>query len=310
LGVVAEEGGDKVGDSEEKVVDSLNRMRALAMVVEPDLKLPPLIAEKEVEMIKASVKKVMGQDNTWLNPTHTFNLDREAYQLLVGTEYSPLTSEKEPHDKFYLILDPTHVSDYEEDLICPIIKVKREKDYVRMDCFAFTCKGGKYQPQFVTCYKKEGETFKDVEKTHTQAVDIDTWERLSSDAQDLHMTTQTTMCRIVGNFLNLLASKEVELVEHMVTPEMECEAMQRGRPLPKPYTDLRLGGRLRVYIDDAKRHQGGRLSHAFWVRGFWRRLTSEHWVYKRGLIIWVHPHIRGIGEASPKEYHVRSGVGV
>jgi hypothetical protein len=296
---------------ESEVMASFNRLNRMAHAM--GLKMPPKIPEEEVKSIKEHTEKVLLQGDTWMDPLQRFYFDRDTYNILVSTKYEPLTPEKSPYPKYLIALESGGVSDFEGDIICPLIRVEEVSDGdVKVSAYCFTCKGGAYVSGFITFWRRKGETFKQARerlKTRDVLSGLTLKPRNDERANKFEKVATAYLCNIVGNLLNLLASREVEIVEHKVTPEMECEAMERGRPLPKPYTDLKLGGKLKVYIDEARKHHGGRLDHAFWVRGFWKRLVSEHWVNKRGQIVWVHPHVRGTGVAAAKEYHVHQGGG-
>lgn len=106
------------------------------------------------------------------------------------------------------------------------------------------------------------------------------------------------------NFLNFMNNPEVEYVEHIRSAKNRERRAKTGKPIiPSSFT-IRVSGKLREYIDEARRGEGWTYGYRFWVRGHFRDLKSERYINKKR--IWILPFIKGKGVLVEKSYKVIS----
>ena len=113
----------------------------------------------------------------------------------------------------------------------------------------------------------------------------------------------------VAAWAAMVNDPEVIVVESMKGPNarIRFERDHKVKP-PASCRAIRLTGELRRYVQvqrsawEAGEKTGKR---AHWVRGHVRRLTSERYTNKRGLTLWIPPHVRGTGAIVRNAYEVK-----
>ncbi len=119
--------------------------------------------------------------------------------------------------------------------------------------------------------------------------------------------SENLMVKFVGNFINLINSRDVELITFERSEEQNIKRMRRGKlPIPQT-THIRLIGKIKEYVNKLKSSGEINYSHSFWVRGHWRTLRNENrYGDKAGTMIWITPYIKGDGKLIKKIYDVES----
>lgn len=123
--------------------------------------------------------------------------------------------------------------------------------------------------------------------------------------------SEKQMTRFVGNFINLMNSRDIELITVERSKEQNTKRTRRGKlPIP-PTTHIRLTGKIKEYVNQLNSSGHINYSHSFWVRGHWRTLRNED-RYKDnvGTMIWIVPYIKGKGNLIKKEYDVEGMAGL
>ena len=109
---------------------------------------------------------------------------------------------------------------------------------------------------------------------------------------------------IIPNFLDFLNNPEVELITVERTKEQNEKRIKRGKqPIPTIH-NIRVSGKLKIYLDHINSNPNLKYSHRFDVRGHWRMLRSDRWGKHKGTKIWIPPYIKGDGLYVKKNYEV------
>lgn len=105
------------------------------------------------------------------------------------------------------------------------------------------------------------------------------------------------------NLVDFLNHPDVEYKVHKHDENVNAKRQARGKPRIPPQILIRVTGKTQRYLDAVK-SMGARAkcSHAFWVRGHFRHLTSDRYKNKKGVTIWVAPFIKGDQELIKKAY--------
>ena len=110
---------------------------------------------------------------------------------------------------------------------------------------------------------------------------------------------------IFKNFINLLDNPEIELITTERSKEQNLKRIKRGKvPLPTIH-NIKITGKLKIYLDKLKSNPDFNYTHRFDVRGHWRTLRSDKWKYKKGTKIWIANYIKGEGIYIKKNYEVK-----
>ena len=110
----------------------------------------------------------------------------------------------------------------------------------------------------------------------------------------------------ICNFLDFINNPEVELITVERTKEQNLKRIKRGkRPIPT-IKNIRVSGKLKIYLDHINSNPDFKYTHIFDVRGHWRMLRSDKWKKSKGTKIWIPPYIKGKGIYVKKNYEVES----
>lgn len=114
--------------------------------------------------------------------------------------------------------------------------------------------------------------------------------------------------RLIFNFILFLRQPDVKTIEIVKSEKNILRKLKRGK-IPEPNKVLiKLGGKIKQYIDRVKSMGEFHYSHSFWVRGHWRMLRAERYCEKIGTRRWIAPFIKGEGMLVPKTYEVKESV--
>ena len=114
--------------------------------------------------------------------------------------------------------------------------------------------------------------------------------------------------RFIYNFLLFLKQPDVKTVEIVKSEKNILRKLKRGK-VPEPNKVLiKIGGRIKKYVDSVKSMEEFSYSHSFWVRGHWRTLKSKFYKDKIGERLWITPFIKGEGMLVSKTYEVKEGI--
>ena len=106
------------------------------------------------------------------------------------------------------------------------------------------------------------------------------------------------------NIVDFLNNPDVVYHLHKHDEKTQEKRIASGKPRISPNILIKITGKTARYLD-AVEHLGHReFSHAFWVRGHYRHLVSDKWIYKKGATIWIPPFIKGDKELIKKAYDV------
>jgi len=110
------------------------------------------------------------------------------------------------------------------------------------------------------------------------------------------------------NIIDFLNHPDVVYKSHQIPKEQQEKRFQRGKPSIPPRLIVNVTGKTQRYLDAVK-ERGSHLSpsHAFWVRGHFRHLTSDYYKDKKGAAIWVAPFIKGDKLLIEKVYEMGKG---
>jgi len=117
--------------------------------------------------------------------------------------------------------------------------------------------------------------------------------------------------RVSMNILDFIHDPEVKQVltqrsEKNLKRHADKHRVNRGN-MPTLYTRILITGELKRYVQTARLgNQPGRYSHKFYVRGHFRRLTSERFKEARGKVLWIPPYVKGEGMLVRKSYGVEA----
>lgn len=111
---------------------------------------------------------------------------------------------------------------------------------------------------------------------------------------------------LANNFLDFLNNPDVEFVEVIRTEDQNAKRMNRGQlPIPN-YTNIKLTGQLKIYVNKLQPQGLYKIGHQFWVRGHWRTLRNEErYGLNSGQKIWILPYKKGEGILIEKRYEVK-----
>jgi len=109
----------------------------------------------------------------------------------------------------------------------------------------------------------------------------------------------------ICNFLDFLNNPDIELITIERTEEQNKKRLLRGKPPIPIIKNVRITGKLKIYLDKLNSGAHFSYSHRFWVRGHFRTLRSEKWINKRGTKMWILPFIKGHGVLVNKIYEVK-----
>jgi len=110
---------------------------------------------------------------------------------------------------------------------------------------------------------------------------------------------------LIFNFLDFLNNPEVELISVERTKEQNDKRIKRGKqPIPTIH-NIKVSGKLKIYLDHLNSNPDFKYSHRFDVRGHWRMLRSDRWGKHKGTKIWIPPYIKGEGIYVKKNYEVK-----
>lgn len=109
----------------------------------------------------------------------------------------------------------------------------------------------------------------------------------------------------ICNVLDFINQPEVDIIKVERSKEQNLKRIKRGKLSVNIDLEVKIHGRLKIYLD--KLISSGKLnySHKFWVRGHFRTLRNEErYKDKTGTKIWIPPYIKGEGILTNKEYDV------
>jgi len=109
----------------------------------------------------------------------------------------------------------------------------------------------------------------------------------------------------INNFLDFLETPDVELITVERSEEQNAKRIKRGKPPIPTVHNVRVTGKLKIYLDKLNSNPDFKYSHQFDVRGHWRTLRSDKWKSKAGTRIWIPPYIKGEGIYIKKNYEVK-----
>ena len=104
------------------------------------------------------------------------------------------------------------------------------------------------------------------------------------------------------SFINFINNPEVEFVEHIRSQKNVERRLKKGLPVIPSTTNIRITGKLRIYIDELSQSEGWYYGYRFWVRGHFRVLSAER--YAKPKRIFIPPYIKGKGILVDKAYSV------
>lgn len=134
---------------------------------------------------------------------------------------------------------------------------------------------------------------------------VEDYEYLKEAGWDINMSKKVR--NFVINFLDFLNTPEIELVTIERTKEQNTKRIKKGKiPIPI-FSNVRVTGKLKIYINQLQSDGSFHCSHRFWVRGHFRTLRNkERYGNKIGTKIWVVPYIKGKGILIDKMYDVEN----
>jgi len=117
------------------------------------------------------------------------------------------------------------------------------------------------------------------------------------------------MDRLFWNSVDYLNHPDVEVRTRRPRAESNEKRIKKGKPIMPSRMKITVTGKTKCYLDAvAAITKRSSPSHAFWVRGHWRHLTSDYYKNKQGEAIWVFPFIKGDGELIKRVYEMRKSL--
>lgn len=117
--------------------------------------------------------------------------------------------------------------------------------------------------------------------------------------------TMRFLKKFIINTLLFFNDPEVDFISHKRSSKSRARRVAKGKmPLPDSRT-VRLIGRLKKYVDGISHNLSGKTyNYRFWVRGHYRKLTSEKYTAKRGMTIRIEPYKKGEGVMLKRTYEL------
>lgn len=111
--------------------------------------------------------------------------------------------------------------------------------------------------------------------------------------------------KFIINTLLFFNDPEVDFVSIKRSAKNRARRIAKGKmPLPDS-RKVRLIGRLKKYVDGISHNLTGKTyNYRFWVRGHYRKLTSEKYTAKRGMTIRIEPYKKGEGVMLKRTYEL------
>lgn len=139
---------------------------------------------------------------------------------------------------------------------------------------------------------------------------IDEFKIVIDTIDDLHFhygdkSTFNFLKRFLMNFILFLNDPEVEYVYHKRDEKNIERRIRQGKSVLPDSRKVRLIGKLKRYIDNVRGDLvKGKFNFRFWVRGFYRTLSSDKYTYMRGKIIRIEPFVKGQGMLLKRSYEL------
>ncbi len=136
-----------------------------------------------------------------------------------------------------------------------------------------------------------------------------TTEERNNMIEEDAMASENKIINFVGNFLNYISSRDVEISfidRTKFNPRYIEKKIKKGK-IPNPYIhNVILIGKTKKIYEKLKKERGNqKFSNSFWVRGHWRHLDSIIYKNKRYKNVWILPYIKGVGKLIKKDYEVK-----
>lgn len=129
---------------------------------------------------------------------------------------------------------------------------------------------------------------------------------LATSEKDEKYRSKSRIKNFVCNFIDLLNDPDIELifVERETDNDKNVPLVEKSKSIPT-IVEIRLSGKLKIYMDKLESDGKFQYTHTFDVRGHWRLLRdSNRWGSKVGVKIWIPPYRKGEGLYVKKDYIV------
>ncbi len=255
---------------------------------------------------------------------HYFNIDDSIKKLLINTNFNynkihlPFNHIRlniSYTDKFDFSYPHIYVNENENYILINYARTRRD-GVVSIGCLEFNkdltsknCFKDKKLPYDTLEYSPligDVSKLSNKEKMELYKKSMEEQGENPKEQTDATEESENLMVKFIGNFVNLLNSRDVELVTVERSKEQNVKRIARGK-LPIPSTIfIRLKGAIKEYINKLNSSGEINYSHSFWVRGHWRTLRNERrYGDKIGTMIWILPYIKGQGDIVNKVYNVK-----
>lgn len=111
--------------------------------------------------------------------------------------------------------------------------------------------------------------------------------------------------KFIINTLLFFNDPEVDFISHKRSAKNKARRLSQGKmPLPDS-RQVRLIGKLKKYVDGISHNLTGKhYNYQFWIRGHYRKLSSEMYTNKRGMTIRIEPYKKGEGVMLKRTYEL------